>query len=222
MSQPTNNPIAKLTRFIDMRDLNVPVFNLDGIDYVPARDLVEYAGLTWRSALPTIQLPENKIVYGTATINVALYTGFCHTGMTKNDLPPTKNAENDIESGEQTPILAYKNLEVKQIVCFQLTQSYAYLMSISVRNMKAKGKIESAERLMQAQREWGKVIHDYEHNGIAINPNVKDWSNHIDKLYNILMKVKEPDERLAIQNKIREALNLMPKPPIKPQADLFD
>lgn len=173
MSQPTNNLIAKLTRFIDMRDLNVPVFNLDGIEYVPARDLVELCRLNVASVLPTIQLPENKIVYGTATINVALYTGFCHTSMKKTSCPPPKMPKMTLKV-EQTPILAYKNLEVKPIVCFQLTQSYAYLMSISVRHMKAKGKIESAERLMQAQREWGKVIHDYEHNGIAINPNVKD------------------------------------------------
>lgn len=221
MSQPTN-PIATLSHFIEMRLITVPVFNLDGVEYVPARDLVEFAGLTWRSALPTIQLPENKILYGTSTINVALYTGFYHTSMTKTDLLPTKNTENEAKSAEQTPIRAYKNLEVKPIVCFKLQQAYAYLMSISVRHMKAKGKVESAERLLQAQVEWAKVIHDYEQKGIAINPNIKDWGNHIKNLYAILSMAKEKDERLTIQNKIREALGVQPKQIINDQPDMFN
>lgn len=200
MSQKTP-PIAKMTHFIQMRDITVPIFILDGIEYVPARDLVDYAGINWRSALSTIFTEENIILYGTCRLMVALYE------------PNRRASTTDMQ------LETAKNLNVCELVCFKLSQAYMYLAKINVSHMKAKGNIDGAKRLLAIQSEWANAIHDYETHGVAINKTAFENTKHLKNLYDIYQKATDSQQRQIIAKQIDYALGVQRD--INPTNDLF-
>lgn len=200
MSQPTNNPIAKLTHFIEMRMITVPVFNLDGIEYVPARDLVDFAGVNWRTALNTIFTEQNVELYGTRRIEVALYDPNRRSGATDK------------------PLGIAKNMQISEIVCFKLTDAWLYLAKINPSNINAKGNETGAKRLMAIQKEWSNAIHDYETKGIAIK---EKESKHLESLFNMYRKADDKKHRELLARKIDKALGYHRPSDDDDQPDMF-
>ncbi len=195
------NQIAKFKEMVDLRELTVPVFELNNKFYVPARELIDYAGISWRSALKHIFDEESVILYGTTRLKVALYMPNRRTGTTDTQLETAKN------------------IQISELICFELEKSYSYLLSISVKNMKAKGKVEEAKRLLELQKEWGKVIHDYETHGIAIKQQAFESTKHLKMLTDIYSKLNDTQQKYVVSKQIDACLGLNRNRP--EQADMF-
>ena len=235
MINQSNNavqPVAEMTHFIKMRELTVPVFNLNGVEYVPARELVDYAGINWRSALKTIFTEENTFLYGTCRLDVALYEPNRRTSTTVNQLA-TQNTRNnddktasidtnrrDITTVMQSNIA--KNLQVSEIVCFKLKQAYMYLANISVGRMKSHDKADSAKRLLAIQVEWAEALHDYETHGIAVNKSVFDNTKQLKVLVDIYSKLTDKQQKHVVSKQIDHALGVHRSDNGNKQLDMLD
>jgi P22_AR N-terminal domain len=59
----------------------------------------------------------------------------------------------------------------REVVCIRLDRVAAYLMTITIGQVRAQGNVKGADFLVTKRNEWADVLHDYEELGIAINPH---------------------------------------------------
>lgn len=60
----TNTSPTRITDIIHVHSLTLMVYSHDSVQYINAKNIVEFAGLAWRSAKRTLIQPTNTKLYG--------------------------------------------------------------------------------------------------------------------------------------------------------------
>ncbi|NLC35925.1 MAG: hypothetical protein GX772_05690 [Alcaligenaceae bacterium] len=131
---------AQIVDIVRIHELTLPVIRFNGVDYIEAKRVSDFAGTDWRSAKRTLQQADHVNLYAVSYLKVP---DFVLTG------------------GTRTP-------QEQSVLCMQLDRVVIYLCRISIANMRAKGKGDAADRLVIKIKEWAAALHSYETKGVAI------------------------------------------------------
>lgn len=151
-----NHSTAKITDIIYFHGITLPIITWNKIKYVPAKYLTDLAGVDWRTAKRTLLEEENVLLFAIKQFKSPIFASQGGSPTTSED-----------------------------VIHLQFDRAYLYLARINTRIMKAMGKVTAAEKLLELQIEWAKVLHDYEKHGIAI----KSKSNHNELMQ--IMKMRQ-------------------------------
>jgi len=132
-------PAPKVVNIINFHGLTLWVISYEDIEYICAKPLADLAGIDWRSAKKTLFDEDNAVLYGSKWLKHPVFAS---------------------QGGASTP--RDEGLYVR------LDRSRMYLARIKTNQMKAQGKVEAAEALLNLQIEWAEALHDYETQGIAV------------------------------------------------------
>ena len=134
-----NDSSAKITDIIYFHGVTLPIITFNKVKYIPAKCLTDLAGIDWRTAKRSLLVEENVLLYAVKQFKSPVFAA-------QGGSPTTQ----------------------EEVVHIQFDRAYLYLARINTRIMKARGNVNAAEKLLQLQIEWAKVLHDYETHGVAI------------------------------------------------------
>ncbi|WP_022957260.1 phage antirepressor N-terminal domain-containing protein [Spongiibacter tropicus] len=171
---------TKVVSLINFHGVTMIVVEHEGVQYIPFKPLVDLAEIDWRGAKRTVFEPDNAILYGT-----------------KRLVDPVLSAE----GGSITP--------PKESIYLQLSRSRMFLARIQTNRIKARGKEEAAQKLLNLQEEWAEAIHNYETYGVAHKRGKGEAVTQLDKLIRSRKATTDPAEKKSISKLIHEHLNEM-------------
>ena len=134
-----NDSSAKITDIIYFHGVTLPIITFNKVKYIPAKCLTDLASIDWRTAKRSLLVEENVLLYAVKQFKSPIFAA-------QGGSPTTQ----------------------EEVVHIQFDRAYLYLARINTRIMKARGNVNAAEKLLQLQIEWAKVLHDYETHGVAI------------------------------------------------------
>ncbi len=152
----TTTSTAKITDIIYFHGMTLPIILWNNTKYIPAKYLTDLAGIDWRTAKRSLLDEENVLLYAVKQFKSPILASQGGSPTTPDD-----------------------------IIHIQFDRAHFYLARINTKIMKAMGNITAAEKLLELQIEWAKVLHDYETHGIAI----KGKSSHNDLMQ--IMKMRQ-------------------------------
>lgn len=131
---------AQIVDIVRIHELTLPVIRHQGIDYVEAKRVSDFAGTDWRSAKRSLELPDHVNIYGVCRLKMPEFV---------------------VGGGASTP----RNYDS---LCLRLDRVAIYLCRLSITQMRAQGKGDAADRLVVKIKEWAVALHDYETKGAAL------------------------------------------------------
>jgi len=129
---------AQIVDIVRIHELTLPVIRFNGVDYVEAKRVSDFAGTDWRSAKRALQDPDYVNLYAVCSLKVP---------------------EMVVPGGASTP---------REVICIRLNRVAIYLCRINIRHMRAQGNGTAADRLVVKIKEWADALHDYETKGAAV------------------------------------------------------
>lgn len=188
------NPTPEVSSVINFHGLALLVVLHEGVEYIYAKPLSDLAGLTWRSAKNQLLQDEMVVLYGTKTFQHPRMTSEAHTGVN-----PSEG------------------------VYIRLDRARMFLARINTRNMKAKGKAEAAEALLELQVEWAQALHAYETHGRAVKSEIEDQMrkerHSLAEMVRMRDTLEDASQRKAATRLINDMFRRLGYPV---QADLLD
>ncbi|MEJ1465009.1 MAG: hypothetical protein RPU15_17335 [Candidatus Sedimenticola sp. (ex Thyasira tokunagai)] len=187
-STTAETPTPRVVNIINFHGLTMWVVEYDGIQYIYAKPLVDLAGLTWRRAKKALFDEDNAVLYGTKVMNHPIFAAGGHTSVT-----PSEG------------------------VYIRLDRSRMYMARIQTSRMRAAGKIDAANELLQLQEEWAEALHNYETQGLAVKTTRQTSRRKDEDSLSSLVKTREKTidqaERQALTNMIADKLIELGYPP---------
>ncbi|OTG94240.1 phage antirepressor N-terminal domain-containing protein [Acinetobacter sp. ANC 3832] len=183
---------ARITDIIYFHGMTLQVITYEGIKYVTARNLVDLAGLDWRTAKRSLLDEENILLYAVKLFKSPVIAAQSGSPTTPND-----------------------------VIHIQLNRAYFYLARINTKIMKAMGKATAAEKLLNLQIEWAQVLHDYETKGVAIKDKNKTDTAELMNLMK-LRQMANPTEKIAFTHLLHQKMTELGLPISNQQQDLLN
>lgn len=153
-------PTPELVGLIRFHGMNMWTVSHSGTDYILAKPLAEVAGLDWRSAKKAVLNGDNAILYGSREMRTPRMAGM--------------GGVNTTQVG----------------VYIRLDRSRMFLARIQTGQMRALGKVDAANALLDLQIEWAGVLHKYEAEGYAIKTEVSEARRKSEATLAALFKVR--------------------------------
>jgi len=186
---------ARSVRSIRFHGLELALLNAEDVDYIPAKPLCDLAGVNWRTARRTLESGDNARLFGTKRLAPPLIEGLNgHLGAKMGEGP------------------GYKASPLESVLCLRMDCSRGYLFKISTDRMRAKGNHDGADQLHALQKEWAKVLHDYETHGIAVKPGRKNALDELLKMTKLRNQLSDPQKRRYVDQLIHEGLHALGQP----------
>lgn len=182
---------AQITDLIHFHGITLQVITSEGVQYVPAKPLVELASNHWRTAKRTIIEGDNAVLYSSKVIKV-------------HEFAPQGGAS-------ATP---------NEVLCLRLDRIYIYLARVSTNHMKSQGNVQAAEELLELQIEWAQALNDYETKGVAFKDKNKSTRLELIQLIKALNLVKDINENAILTTMIQQVMRDLGYN-IKVQPELF-
>lgn len=173
----STNNTTRVVNLINFHGLTLWVVEHEGTEYVYAKPLADLAGVDWRSAKKAVFANDNIILYGTRWLNHPSFAA---------------------EGGASTPT---------EGVYLRLDRSRMYLARIQTSQMRAQGKTDAAEALLQLQIEWAEALHRYETDGVAYKRAEKEERNQLIALLKARQTKPTVSEHKAISHMISDAFS---------------
>jgi hypothetical protein len=187
-----SNLQTQAVNFIRFHGLTLLVVEHEGVEYVPLKPLSDLAGIDWRNTKRAAFEPDNVTLLGVRSLNPPVFAA------PGGDITPTPEA-----------------------IYIRLDRARMYLARINTARMRAHGKEEAAELLLQLQVEWAEALHAYESHGIAVKKGKRDARAELVALIKARGTTPTQPERVALSNLIAEALaELGQELPADPQITL--
>lgn len=169
---------AQITDLIHFHGITLQVITSEGVQYVPAKPLVELASNHWRSAKRTIIEGDNAILYATKLLKLQDFASQGGTSTTPNE-----------------------------VLCLRLDRIFIYLARVSTNNMKAKGSIDAAKELLELQIEWAQALNDYETKGVAFKDKNKSTRLELIQLIKARNLVRDQNENAILTQMIHQVMS---------------
>lgn len=201
-----NNQTTQPVGFINFHGMHLLVMQHQGIEYVGARPLVDLAGIDWRSTKRSLLEAENVQLFGTKELpepNISYKTSTSTMPSTpKSGVIPT----------------------LSTVLCIELEAARLFLARVNTAKMRAHGNETGADKLLALQKEWAKVLHDYETQGYALKDDRKNSISELLNLIKIRDKLQSSNEKRWIGAIITEQVRALGIPEsmlAEEQNDLF-
>lgn len=162
MTTFTDN-FARPDSFIRFHGLTLLVVENTGIKYVAAKPLNDLFGLAWRKTRETIREGDNLELYGTRQLVPLNFDVLEDPKVSQNPVSP--EADGGEEPGNGSPRSAY----FIRLDCVQM-----FLARVNTSRVRASGNVSAANFLLTLQKEWARVLHEYETNGFVSKKSHKD------------------------------------------------
>lgn len=183
---------AQITDIIYFHGVTVPVIQHENTRYIPVRPLILMAGTDWRSAKRALQSHGNTILYGTKWLKVISISA---------------------QGGDITP--------QEDVLTIRFDAAHMYLARINTDKMRTHGNEVAAEQLLKQQKEWAKVLHDYETKGIATKDKNKTDTAELMNLMK-LRQMASSIEKQAFTQLLHQKMAELGLPISQQQLDLLD
>lgn len=183
-----SNP--QIVDIVRIHELTLPVIRHNGVDYVEAKRIIDYAGTDWRGARKVLQEPDHVNIYGV-----------CHLKM----------PEFVVGGGASSP----RNQE---ILCVRLDRVAIYLCRINVRHMRAQGNADAADRLVVKIKEWATALHEYETKGVAVKKSTLHELTALNKMRHMTTCPAERESLTTLIHQAYAEMGV--PVPLPPQAEL--
>lgn len=180
---------TKFKTMINLHGVLLSVIEHNGSDYIPLKPIVELLGTQWKTARNKAFFGDNVELYGTRELNEPIFN-------TLNTPRGTKKA-----------------------VFILLEAGETYLMCTNTNQIRAHGSSTTADYLLKLQKEWRKVLHDYETLGVAYNRKVLDQKKDLKALLNASKLAVNPQEKTAISQMIADEFSALGYP-LEPDAQI--
>lgn len=190
--QTTVHNTARITDIIYFHGVTLQVITYEGTKYVTARNLVDLAGLDWRTAKRSLLDEENVLLYAVKLFKSPVIVA---------------------QGGSPTTL--------EDVIHIQLDRAYFYLARINTKIMKAMGKVTAAEKLLHLQIEWAQVLHDYETKGFATKDKNKTDTAELMNLMK-LRQMANSTEKSAFTHLLHQKMLELGLQVSKQQLDLLD
>lgn len=204
MENKNINLIAEPVRIINFYGLRLTVVEYDQAQYIPIKPISDMLGLTWRTTRDNIFSDENTALYGVKRLNPAPLNEYL--GEVAEDLTPY-GAE---KSAAHLPVYIL------------LEQVYMYLARVNSAKVRAMGKESAADRLLALQKEWGRVLSNYENGEIVVKSHEDSEINQAIRLANAMNKITDPVQKKAFAELTNQRLQRLGFNMSDPQGDLFN
>jgi hypothetical protein len=175
---------------IPFHGMLLTVVEHNGVDYIPLRPIVDLLGTQWKTA-------RNKAFFGD---NIELYG-------TKELLEPIFNSFD-------TPRGA------KKAVFILLEAGETYLMKTNTNQVRTHGDSSTADYLLKLQKEWRKVLHEYENNGVVSKQKSFDTKKSLKELLQARKLAQTAAEKKAMTQLISAEFAELGYPLVEPQGEL--
>ena len=146
---------AILKYMINYHGVNLTVVEYEETDYIPLKPIVGMLGTQWKTARENAFFGDNPKLLGTCELN-----------------EPEINVVSTLKG-------------TKKSVYILLEAAEMYLARVNASRLRANGNEDGADLLLSMQKEWRKVLHDYETKGVAIKssrPSAVDVIAKLDRI----------------------------------------
>lgn len=174
---------TRLVNHITFHGLQLLVVENQGVEYVEAKPLCEFAGVQWRSARNSLQEGDSLVLYGTKRL----------------DAPPIASA-------------ASMRGTLEGALYIRLDRSRMFMARINTDRMRSQGNAIGADQLLKLQIEWADVLHRYETHGIALKPGRVNTFRDLLALTKLRDACRHQGERKAYTALLHESLIAMGMP----------
>lgn len=192
----TSQPVG----FIRFHGLTLLVVEVDAIQYVPAKPIVDLLGLDWRNQRTAIQTGDNAVLYGSRRLISPVINAVSGGDITP--LPPSGNRAADDLDTENLSQIGDRRTDLY----IRLDRSQMFLARVNTSRVRSHGNVDAANYLLALQIEWAEALHAYQLHGVA----VKQGSMAERKMLGDLMKnrvLAGPREKFAFDKMIADSLN---------------
>jgi len=193
---------ARFVKHIRFHGLELALLNADGVDYIPAKPLCDLAELDWKSAKRTLQSPDKVYLFGIKRLIPPHIEGL---GGLKPPRSRHKMAKTGGEPGD-------KASPIEGVLCLRLDCSRMYVAQISTERMRANGNHAGADRVRALQKEWAKVLHDYETHGIAVKGGPHNALRELAQTARAIEQLRDPRIRQMLAAALHDELTALGLP----------
>lgn len=180
-------PTPQVVGIINFHGLTLWVVDHEGAEYIPARALVNLAGIDWKTARKGLFSGDGPKLFGTIELINPVF----------NDDP-----------GAYAP---------KKQAYIRLDRGRMYLARVNTNRMRVNDNEDAADRLLALQIEWAEALHSYETTGVAIKNTRLDTRRKEEQNLAALIKTRtataNAQEKAALTAMIRDKLTELGYPP---------
>lgn len=182
-----NRPVP--VNLIHFHGLHLMVVAHEGVEYVEAKPLCDFAGVHWKTAKRTLKAGDNTTLYGI-----------------KRLLPPQIAGEGSLKTPQT------------EVLYLRLDRSRMFLARISTDRMRANGNHLGADQVLALQIEWARVLHQYETTGEARKTHRKSAISEVLALQRARDATGNRAERHALTCLLHAAMAELGAPVIEPES----